>query len=94
MWLCDFEINATQKRNKQKIHQKQLTDIFQPIMSDGIFNRSMLPSNSYQSGVRAGRSQMRIKAIQLLDELLNEELVDVDEGKRAEFLQLFRQRLG
>ena len=37
-------------------------------MSDGNFNRSMLPSNSYQSGVRAGRSQMRIKAIQLVDE--------------------------
>ena len=54
----------------------------------------MLPSNSYQSGVRAGRSQMRIKAIQLVDELLKEELVNVDEGERAKFLQLFRQRLG
>ena len=63
-------------------------------MSDGNFNRSMLPSNSYQSGVRAGRSQMRINAIQLVAELLKEELVNVDEGERAQFLQLFRQRLG
>ena len=63
-------------------------------MSDGNFNRSMLPSNSYQSGVRAGRGLMRIKAIQLVDELLKEELVNVDEGERAQFLQLFRQRLG
>ena len=63
-------------------------------MSDGNFNRSMLPSNSYQSGVRAGRSQMRIKAIQLVEELLQEELATLDEEKRAQLLQLFRQRLG
>lgn len=63
-------------------------------MSDGNFNRSMLPSNSYQSGVRAGRSQMRIKAIQLLEALLQEELAIIDEAKRAELLLLFRQRLG
>ena len=63
-------------------------------MSDGNFNRSMLPSNSYQSGVRAGRSQMRIKAIQLLEALLQEELATSDEAKRAELLLLFRQRLG
>ena len=63
-------------------------------MSDGNFNRSMLPSNSYQSGVRAGRSQMRIKAIQLLETLLQEELATIDDAKRAELLLLFRQRLG
>lgn len=63
-------------------------------MSDGNFNRSMLPSNSYQSGVRAGRSQMRIKAIQLLEALLQEELATIDKAKRAELLLLFRQRLG
>lgn len=63
-------------------------------MSDGNFNRSMLPSNSYQSGVRAGRSQMRIKAIQLVEELLREELATIDVEKRAQLLQLFRQRLG
>ena len=63
-------------------------------MSDGNFNRSMLPSNSYQSGVRAGRSQMRIKAIQLVVELLKKEWVNIDEGERTQFLQLFRQRLG
>lgn len=63
-------------------------------MSDGNFNRSMLPSNSYQSGVRAGRSQMRIKAIQLLEALLQEKLATIDEAKRAELLLLFRQRLG
>lgn len=63
-------------------------------MSDGNFNRSMLPSNSYQSGVRAGRSQMRIKAIQLLEALLQEELATIDDAKRAELLLLFRQRLG
>ena len=63
-------------------------------MSDGNFNRSMLPSNSYQSGVRAGRSQMRIKAIQLLETLLQEELATIDDAKRAELLLFFRQRLG
>ncbi len=33
-------------------------------MSDGNFNRSMLPSNGYQSGVRAGQAQMKRLAVE------------------------------
>lgn len=33
-------------------------------MSDGNYNKNLLPYNNYQSGVRAGRSQMRIKAVE------------------------------
>ncbi len=33
-------------------------------MSDGNYNKNLLPYNNYQSGVRAGRSQMRVKVIE------------------------------
>ena len=50
-------------------------------MSDGNFNRSLLPANSYQSGVRAGQAQMRIKAINVLSELLSGHFPDLPEEK-------------
>lgn len=33
-------------------------------MSDGNYNKSILPYNNYQSGVRAGRSQMMVRAVE------------------------------
>ena len=35
-------------------------------MSDGNFNRSMLPSNNFQSGVRAGQARMQQFALEAL----------------------------
>ena len=32
-------------------------------MSDGNFNRNLLPSHSFQSGVRTGRAVMKTKAV-------------------------------
>ena len=47
-------------------------------MSDGNFNRSMLPSNSYQSGVRRGNfkneSERRMEALR---ELLETHCVEI-----------------
>lgn len=33
-------------------------------MSDGNFNRSLLPSHSFQSGLRTGKAVMKTKALQ------------------------------
>lgn len=35
-------------------------------MSDGIFNRALLPSTPYRSGVRMGQQQTKAKAIESL----------------------------
>lgn len=63
-------------------------------MSDGNFNRSLLPANSYQSGVRAGQTQMRIKAINALSELLSGHFPDQPEDKRDELIRSFREKIG
>lgn len=63
-------------------------------MSDGNFNRSLLPANSYQSGVRAGQSQMRIKAINVLSELLSGHFPDLPEEKRDDLILSFREKIG
>ena len=63
-------------------------------MSDGNFNRSLLPANSYQSGVRAGQAQMRIKAINVLSELLSGHFPDLSEEKRDDLTRRFREKLG
>ena len=63
-------------------------------MSDGNFNRSLLPANSYQSGVRAGQTQMRIKAINALSALLSGHFPDLPEEKRDDLIQSFREKIG
>lgn len=35
-------------------------------MSDGNFNRALLPSTPYRSGVRMGQQQAKIKAVEAL----------------------------
>lgn len=39
-------------------------------MSDGNFNRQLLPPNSYRSGLQVGRQQMRQKVMDILPEIL------------------------
>lgn len=63
-------------------------------MSDGNYNRSLLPANSYQSGVRAGQAQMRVKAISVFTELLYNHIPNLSEEKRDEFIRSFREKIG
>lgn len=59
-------------------------------MSDGNFNRSLLPYRNYTSGVRAGRMQMKIKALKAFrDCLAQEEGTCVTEEKRKQLEALF-----
>lgn len=41
-------------------------------MSDGNFNRTLLPRHDYQSGVRAGRAAMRSRAVAAFTQLLRQ----------------------
>lgn len=60
-------------------------------MSDGNYNRNLLPYRDYQSGVRAGRVTMRTRAMEKLRELL--EKTDLSEEQQAEMLREFHAAL-
>ncbi len=67
-------------------------------MSDGNFNRSMLPSNSFQSGLRAGQARMQQFALEALELALQQHPEFLSEPATAEQLQatfrkLLQQRL-
>ena len=62
-------------------------------MSDGNFNRSMLPSNSYQSGVRAGRAQMMHLAVAAFTEMLKMQHPNLSEEALSVFVADFKSKL-
>lgn len=63
-------------------------------MSDGNFNRQLLPKTEFSSGLRAGKAQMRQKAEQAFDEVINHFILDENELKESmkkRFMELLRQ---
>ena len=53
-------------------------------MSDGNFNRQLLPKTDLSSGLRAGKAQMRMKAEKAFDQVLDTFLLgEVNEKKKA-----------
>lgn len=63
-------------------------------MSDGNFNRALLPKNELGAGLRAGRAQMRARAEQALRQTLAECLpgltAEQEERLRRRFSELMR----
>ena len=62
-------------------------------MSDGNFNRQLLPKTELSSGIRAGKAQMRMKAEKAFDEVVNEFILDENELKevmKRRFMDLLR----
>lgn len=63
-------------------------------MSDGNFNRQLLPKNELSSGLRAGKAQMRVKAEQAFKQVINDFILNDNELKEAmkkRFMELLRQ---
>lgn len=63
-------------------------------MSDGNFNRQLLPKTDLSSGLRAGKAQMRQKAEHAFDEVVNHFLPDnqqLREAMKQQFMELLRQ---
>ncbi|MDE5550557.1 MAG: hypothetical protein K2I99_04305 [Bacteroidaceae bacterium] len=63
-------------------------------MSDGNFNRQLLPKTELASGIRAGKAQMRIKAEHAFDEVVNDFILNENDLKQAmkkRFMELLRQ---
>ena len=63
-------------------------------MSDGNFNRQLLPKTELSSGLRAGKAQMRAKAEQAFNQVINDFILDNHELKetmKKKFMELLRQ---
>ena len=62
-------------------------------MSDGNFNRALLPSTPYRSGMKMGQQQMRGKAIEAFRNLIKERFPELKEEELQELIEEFRRRL-
>ena len=62
-------------------------------MSDGNFNRALLPSTPYRSGMKMGQQQMRGKAIEAFRNLIKERFPEVKEEELQELIEAFRRRV-
>lgn len=62
-------------------------------MSDGNFNRALLPKNELTAGIRAGKAQMRTKAEQAFQETIEHFLPELTEKTKREMKEEFISRL-
>ena len=62
-------------------------------MSDGNFNRALLPSTPYRSGMKMGGQQMRGRAIEAFRNLIKERFPEMKEEELQELIEAFRRRL-
>lgn len=62
-------------------------------MSDGNFNRALLPSTPYRSGMKMGQQQMRGKAIEAFRNLIKERFPEMKEEELQELIEEFRRRV-
>lgn len=62
-------------------------------MSDGNYNRALLPKNELAAGIRAGKAQMRTKAEQAFVRTLQECLPDLSDAKLQSMHDVFMQYL-
>lgn len=60
-------------------------------MSDGNYNRNLLPYRDYQSGLRAGKAQTIVRANIALREILSS--TTMDEEERIRLLEAFRAKM-
>ena len=62
-------------------------------MSDGNFNRALLPSTPYRSGIKMGQQQLRAKADTVLPQMLKEKFPTITDEELQNFMTEFRKRL-
>ena len=62
-------------------------------MSDGHFNRQLLPKNELTAGIRAGKAQMRVKAENAFASTLAAFYPDITAEQREQMLRHFKEQL-
>ena len=60
-------------------------------MSDGNFNRALLPHGGYASGVRAGQASERKRSAVVLARLLEERFPELTEEEKLQVLKRFKE---
>ena len=62
-------------------------------MSDGNFNRALLPSTPYRSGVRMGQQQAKMKAINVLHQALEQAQPPLTPEQKAMVAEFFEKEM-
>ena len=62
-------------------------------MSDGNFNRSLLPSTPYRSGIRMGQQQTKAKAISVLRRALEQAEPPLTTEQKEAILKRFEKEV-
>lgn len=74
-------------------HRVILFMFFHDKMSDGNFNRQLLPKTELSSGLRAGKAQMRAKAEKAITAFINEEFTDLSDEQKKQKVDKFMDML-
>lgn len=62
-------------------------------MSDGHFNKCFLPHNQFQSGLRAGKAQQRMKSLEAFRAFLEQVMPELDAETRDSYINSFRAEM-
>lgn len=62
-------------------------------MSDGNFNRALLPHTPYASGMKAGRAMMKARAVEVFAQWLRAHGQQLSEEQQKADVEAFRQML-
>lgn len=81
------------RHNDVSIWIKQQFFVPLPIMSDGNFNRALLPHTPYASGMKAGQQITKMKAVEAFKEFINQHFPDIEAPQRAAMAEEFESLL-
>lgn len=62
-------------------------------MSDGNFNRALLPSTPIASGIKMGKQQMKTKAVAVFKDIIKERFPTLTDEELQDILSTFNTRL-
>lgn len=62
-------------------------------MSDGNFNRALLPSTPYASGIKMGKQQMKVKAVTAFRDTIKEKFPILTDEELNDIVTSFSARL-
>jgi len=62
-------------------------------MSDGNFNRALLPSTPIASGIKMGKQQMKTKAVAVFKDIIKERFPTLTDEELQDIVSTFNTRL-
>lgn len=62
-------------------------------MSDGNFNRALLPQTPIASGIKMGRQQMKTKAVTVLKDMIKEKFPTLSDEELQDIVKSFSSKL-